>query len=76
VKRVVAGSHVHAPTKTPFRYEATWHVAESLLTWKATVSLPGRRWHLAGGLPHWSGGGEAAAVREDLARSIDGLELG
>jgi len=75
VKRAVASSHVHAQTKTSFRYEATWHVDGSLLTWKATVSLPGRRWSLAGGLPHWSGGSEAAAVREDIGRSIDGLEL-
>ena len=75
MKRVVASSHVHAQTKTSFRYEATWHVEGSLLTWKATVSLPGRRWSLAGGMPDWHGGGEAAAVRKDIARSIDGLEL-
>ena len=75
MKRVVASSHVHAQTKTSFRYEATWHVEGPLLTWKATVSLPGRHWSLAGGMPEWTGGSEAQAVREDVARSIDGLEL-
>ena len=75
MKRVVASSHVHAQTKTSLRYEAIWHVEGPLLTWKATVSLPGRLWHLAGGTPDWAGGGEAKAVREDVARSIDGLEL-
>jgi len=74
VKRVVASSHVHAQTKTSFRYEATWHVEGPLLAWKAEVSLPGRRWSLAGGMPDWRGGSEAEAVREDVARSIDGLE--
>lgn len=74
MKRVVAGSHVHAQTKTAFRYEATWHVTGPLLAWTATVSLPGRCWSLAGGMPHWAGGSEAKAVREDLGRSIDGLQ--
>ena len=74
MKRVVAGSHVHAETKTSFRYEATWHVEGPLLAWKARVSLPGRRWALAGGTPEWTGGNEAKAVRDDIARSIDGLE--
>jgi len=74
VKRVVASSHVHAQTKASFRYEATWHVEGPLLTWKATVSRPGRCWSLAGGLPQWCGGSEAEAVREDIGRSIDGLE--
>ncbi len=74
-KRVVAGSHAHAETKTSFRYEATWDVEGSLLTWKATIFLPGRRWSLAGGTPEWTGGGEAKAVRDDIARSIDGLEV-
>ena len=73
MKRVVASSHVHAQTKTAFAYEATWHVEGTLLTWKATVSLPGRSWNLAGGMPHGGGGGEAEAVREDVGRSIDGL---
>jgi hypothetical protein len=71
----VAGAHAHAGTKTSFRYDATWHVEGRLLTWKAAVSLPGRRWSLAGGTPDWTGGGEAKAVRDDIARSIDGLEL-
>jgi hypothetical protein len=75
LKRVVASSHVHAQTKTSLRYEATWRVEGPLLTWQATVSLPGRRWSLAGGMPQWSGGSEAEAVREDIGRSIDGLEL-
>jgi hypothetical protein len=75
MKRVVASSHVHAQTKTSLRYEATWHVEGPMLTWKATVSLPGRRWSLAGGTPEWTGGGEAKAVQDDIARSIDGLEL-
>jgi hypothetical protein len=75
VKRVVASSHVHAQTKASFRYEASWRVDGSLLTWKATVSLSGRRWSLAGGMPQWGGGSEAQAVRDDVARSIDGLEL-
>ena len=74
MKRVVAGSHVHAETKTAFRYEATWHVDGTLLTWRAEVALPGRRGNLAGGTPEWTGGSEAEAVREDVARSIDGLE--
>ena len=74
LKRVVASSHVHAETKAAFRYEATWHVEGALLTWRAEVSLPGRRWSLAGGTPEWTGGSEAQAVREDIARSIDGLE--
>jgi len=74
MKRVVASSHVHAQTKTSFHYEATWHVDGPLLTWKAAVSLPGRRWSLAGGTPEWKGGSEAEAVREDVGRSIDGLE--
>ena len=74
-KRVVASSHVHAETKASFRYEATWHVEGPLLTWKATVSAPGRLWSLAGGTPEWAGGGEAKAVQDDIARSIDGLEL-
>ena len=74
-QRAVASSHVHAETKTPCRYEATWHVEGPLLTWQATVSLPGRRWSLAGGMPEWTGGGEAQAVQNDIARSIDGLEL-
>ena len=74
MKRVVASSHVHAETKTSFRYEATWLVDGPLLTWQAEVSLPGRRWSLAGGMPAWTGGSEAQAVREDVARSIDGLE--
>ena len=75
MKRVVASSHVHTQTKTSFRYEATWHVEGPLLTWKATVSLPGRCWNLAGGMPHWGGDSEAEAVREDIGRSIDGLEV-
>lgn len=75
MKRVVASSHVHAQTKSSFRYEATWHVEGPLLTWKATVSLPGRVWSLAGGMPHGARGSEAAAVREDIGRSIDGLEI-
>jgi len=75
LKRVVASSHVHAQTKTSLRYEATWRVEGSLLTWQATVSLPGRHWGLAGGMPQWGGGSEAEAVREDIGRSIDGLEL-
>ena len=70
----LASSHVHAETKTSFRYEATWHVEGPLLTWKAAVSLPGRRWSLAGGTPEWTAGGEAKAVQDDIARSIDGLE--
>jgi hypothetical protein len=74
LKRVVAGSHVHAESKTSFRYEATWYVEGPLLAWKAKVSLPGRHWNLAGGMPEWPGGSEAQAVREDVARSIDGLE--
>ena len=74
MKRVVASSHTHAETKTSFRYEATWHVQGRLLSWKAEVSLPGRRWSLAGGTPDWHGGSEADAVREDVARSIDGLQ--
>jgi|GEM_PF-999666 len=73
-KRVVASSHVHSESRTSFRYEATWHIDGPLLTWKATVSLPGRRWCLAGGTPEWTGGNEAKAVRDDVARSIDGLE--
>jgi hypothetical protein len=74
VKRVVASSHVHAQSKAAFRYEATWQVEGTLLTWQAEVSQPGRRWSLAGGTPEWSGGSEAEAVREDVGRSIDGLE--
>jgi len=72
--RLVASSHVHCETRTAYRYEATWDVEGPLLTWKATVSLPGRRWSLAGGTPEWTGGNEAKAVRDDVARSIDGLE--
>jgi hypothetical protein len=72
--RTVASSHVHAQTRTSFRYEATWDVEGTLLTWKATVSLPGRCWSLAGGTLEWTGGNEAKAVRDDVARSIDGLE--
>jgi hypothetical protein len=45
-----------------------------LLAWQAEVSLPGRRWALAGGTPEWTGGNEAKAVRDDIARSIDGLQ--
>lgn len=74
VPRVVASSHVHAETRTSFRYEATWDIEGPLLTWKAKVSLPGRRWSLAGGTPEWTGGNEAKAVRDDVARSIDGLQ--
>ena len=72
--RLVASSHVHCETRASYRYEATWDVEGPLLTWKATVSLPGRRWSLAGGTPEWTGGNEAKAVRDDVARSIDGLE--
>jgi hypothetical protein len=39
------------------------------------VTLPGRRWSLAGGTPEWTGGGESKAVQDDIARSIDGLEV-
>ena len=75
MKRVVASSHVHAQTKAPFRYEASWQVEGRLLTWKATISLPGRCWSLAGGMPDWGGGAEAEAVRKDIGRSIDALEV-
>ena len=74
MKRVVASAHVHAETKTAFRYEATWHVEGPMLAWNASVTLPGRRWSLAGATLEWTGGGEAKAVRDDIARSIDGLE--
>ena len=74
MKRVVASSHVHAETKTSFRYEATWHINGPLLTWKATVSLRDKSWNLAGGTPEWTGGSEAKAVQQDVGRSIDGLE--
>jgi hypothetical protein len=74
MNQVVASSHVHAETKTSFRYEATWCVEGPLLTWKATVSLRGRLWSLAGGTPEWTGGSEAKAVQQDVGRSIDGLE--
>ena len=74
-RRVVASSHVHAQTKAAFRYEATWHIEGVMLTWTASVTLPGRRWSLAGGTPEWTDGGEAQAVRDDIARSIDGLEV-
>ena len=76
MKRVVASSHVHAHTRAAYAYVATWHVAGSLLTWKAQVSQPGRSWSLAGGTTEWEGGsdGAADAVREDIQRSIDGLE--
>jgi len=73
-KRVVASSHVHSESRTSFRFEATWHIDGPLLTWKAAVSLPGKRWNLAGGTPEWQGGSEDQAVREDVGRSIDGLE--
>jgi hypothetical protein len=76
MKRVVASSHVHAETRTAFAYVATWDVEGALLTWKAEVTQPGRNWSLAGGTTDWDGGadGAAAAVREDVQRSIDGLE--
>lgn len=76
MKRVVASAHVHAETKAAFAYVATWDVEGSLLTWKATVSQPGRSWSLAGGSADWDGGDDAAqAVQEDIRRSIDGLEV-
>jgi len=74
VKRVVASSHVHAQTKSSFRYEATWRLEGRALIWTAQVSRSGRRWHLAGGTPEWTGGDELQAVCRDIARSIDGLE--
>jgi hypothetical protein len=76
--RVLTSAHVHAETKTPFSYVATWTIEGSLLTWQATVSLPGRSWSLAGGAPGWHGGSDASAVeavQEDVRRSIDGLEI-
>lgn len=73
-KRAVASEHVHAETRTVFRYEATWDVEGPLLTWKATASLRGREWNLAGGRPEWHGGNEAKAVQDDVARSIDGID--
>ena len=73
--RAVTSAHVHAETKTSFRYEATWCIEGVMLTWKASVTLPGRRWSLAGGTPEWTDGSEAKAVRDDIARSIDGLEV-
>ncbi len=73
-KRAVASEHVHSETKTVFRYEATWDVEGPLLTWKATASLRGREYALAGGTPDWTGGNEAKAVQKDVARSIDGLD--
>jgi hypothetical protein len=75
MKRVVTSAHVHAQTKTSFRYEATWHIEGVMLIWKASVTLPGRRWSLAGGTPEWTDGGEAKAVRDDVGRSIDGLQV-
>ena len=73
-KRTVASEHVHSETKTVFRYEASWDVEGPLLTWKATASLRGRQWSLAGGRPEWPGGNEAKAVQDDVARSIDGID--
>lgn len=73
-RRAVASEHVHSETKTVFRYEATWDVEGPLLTWKATASMRGRQWSLAGGTPDWTGGNEARAVQKDVARSIDGLD--
>jgi hypothetical protein len=75
MKRVVASSHVHAETKAAFAYVATWDVEGTMLTWKATVSQPGRSWSLAGGTSDWDDTADAAqAVQEDVRRSIDGLE--
>lgn len=73
--RVVTSAHVHAETKASFAYVATWDVDGSLLTWKATVSQPGRSWSLAGGTHDWEGDDPTQAVQEDVRRSIDGLEL-
>jgi hypothetical protein len=76
MKRVVTSAHVHAETKAAFAYVATWDVEGSMLTWKATVSQPGRSWSLAGGTADWAGGADATqAVQEDVRRSIDGLEV-
>lgn len=73
-RRAVASEHVHSETRSVFRYEATWDVEGPLLTWKATASIRGRQWSLAGGRPEWSGGNEAQAVQDDVARSIDGID--
>ena len=73
-RRAVAGEHVHSETKSVLRYEATWDVEDALLSWKATASMRGREWSLAGGLRDWAGGNEAKAVQKDVARSIDGLD--
>ena len=76
MKRSVSSAHVHAETKAAFAYVATWDVDGSLLTWKATVSQPGRSWSLAGGTSDWDADADAAqAVQEDVRRSIDGLEV-
>ena len=42
---------VHAQTKTSFATRPRGTLEGPLLTWRAEVSLPGRRWSLAGGTP-------------------------